>query len=137
MRIRNTHGLREIHVHMGMFDFGVNVVVGPKEKLLGYVLWKLEIEKGSQRERHITDFLDEEKRGCHISIIGFCPIIWIPAFPRTPREHATLAHEAIHGVFKLFAWADMPLTNDTEEVMTHATAHIVNAVLEEKVKQQR
>lgn len=117
---------------MGMFDFGVNVVIGPKEELLSYVLYKLEVEKGSQDERNLTEFIDDEKRGCHVSWRGFCPIVWIPRFPRTSREHATLSHECLHAVYRLFAWVSMPISSDTEEVATHALAHLVDAVLSER-----
>lgn len=60
---------------------------------------------------------------------GYVPIIWIPKKPRTAREHATLAHECLHVIFHLFEWANIPITRDTEEVMTHSMAYLItNAI---------
>lgn len=129
MNWRNVRGMRELHVHMGMFDFGVNVVIGPKEKLLKYVMHKLEVEHGSEDHRRLDRFISGGKRGCHFSWRGFCPIVWIPRIPRTPEEHGTLSHESVHAVYSLFDWVEMPITQDTEEVMTHATSFLVSSVL--------
>lgn len=117
--------MKEIHIHMGMFDFGVNVAIGGFSNLNKYVRYKLEDE---------TMDIPDIARGWYIARRGFCPIIWIPQFPKTPRQHATLAHEAIHVACRLMEWAAIPKNEDTEEVLTHATAHIVNAVLEQKKK---
>lgn len=132
--VTTVRGMREIHIPLGMFDFAVNVVTGPRENLLRYVLWKLEVKPGTQDERRLTEFVSEEKRGCHVSWAGFCPIVWIPRIPQTPREHGTLAHEAYHAVCRLMYWADMPMTQDTEEVMAHAISHLVTRVLEARNK---
>lgn len=127
MRIRTVKGLRELHVHMGMFDFGVNVAIGPIEKLTPYVRYKLEdpdFGKGDDAPRVLA-----QGRGWYVARVGFCPIIWIPRMPKTPREHGTLAHESIHAVMRMMEWASIPTNYDTEEVVTHAVSHIVTTVL--------
>lgn len=127
MRDRTVHGLREIHVHMGMFDYGVNVAIGPIENLTPYVRYKLddpEFGKGDDAPRVMA-----RGRGWYIARQDFCPIIWIPRFPKTPREYGTLAHESIHAVSRMLEWASIPVNYDTEEVLTHATSHIVTTVL--------
>lgn len=121
-RVRQTRGMRELCIHMGLFDFTVAVVTGPYANLAKYIQWKHENPTYMQSEA--------APRGrCHFTR-GYVPVIWIPRYPKTPREHATLAHEALHAVFHIFDWADLPRTSDTEEVATHAMGFIVASVLE-------
>ena len=126
MRTRNVHGLLELHVHMGMFDFGINVAIGPVENLTRYVRYKLEDEDFGKNDDavRLTD-----GRGWYIARRGFCQIVWIPRFPRSPREYGTLAHESIHAVSRMMEWASIPSNYDTEEVLTHGVSHIVTSVL--------
>ena len=107
-------------VHMGTFDFSVIVVVGDYSEAFKFVCWKFEDN---------TDMGDldmgYEARGRCFFRRGYVPIIWIPAKPKTPREHATYAHECLHAVYHLFEWSGIPATRDTEEVMCHAMSHLI------------
>ena len=118
-------GLKEKHVHMGMFDFGINVVIGDYEGLTPYIQFKFDDKDFN------TDAFDMgyECRGKSVYRVGFCPVIWIPRIPKTAREHATLAHECLHTMYHVQRWAGFPLGDETEEVMAHGMAHIINAVL--------
>jgi len=118
-------GITEKTIHMGVFDFSVIVIIGDYTTACAYVSWKLE-----DKETDLKSFdVGYEPRGKCFFRQGYVPVIWIPKRPKTAREHATLAHESLHAVFHLFEWANIPLTRDTEEVMTHAMAHIItNAV---------
>ena len=122
-------GLKEIHVHMGMFDFGINVVIGDYKSLTPYIQYKFDDKEFN------TDYFDNGYacRGKTVFRSGYCPVIWIPRKPRTPREHATLAHECLHAVYHLQRWAGFKLGDDTEEVMAHGMAHIINEVLTSKI----
>ncbi len=114
-------GITEKKIHMGLFDFVVIVIVGDYTVAKSYVAWKFE-----DKETDFDEFNREyEPRGMCFSRRGYVPIIWIPKKPKTKREHATLAHESLHAVFHLFDWVNLPLNRDTEEVMTHAMAHII------------
>ena len=106
---------------MGVFDFEVLVVIGDYKTACAFVSWKV-----GDKEIDFTS-LDRgyEPRGRCFFRRGYVPIIWIPRKPQSPREHATLAHECLHAVFHLFEWVDLPLTRDTEEVMTHAMSHLI------------
>lgn len=118
-------GITEREIHMGVFDFTVIVVVGDYKTACAYVLWKFE-----DKETDLEAFdMNYKPRGKCFFKQGCVPVIWIPKNPKTAREHATLAHECLHAVFHLFEWANIPLTRDTEEVMTHSMAHLItNAV---------
>lgn len=114
-------GITEKKIHMGMFDFVVIVIIGDYTVAKSYVSWKFE-----DKETDLDEFNREyEPRGMCFFRRGYVPIIWIPKKPKTKREHATLAHESLHAVFHLFDWINLPLNRDTEEVMTHAMAHII------------
>ena len=81
-------GLKEKHVHMGMFDFGINVVIGDYEGLTPYIQFKFD-----------------------------------------DKEFNTDAFECLHTMYHVQRWAGFPLGDETEEVMAHGMAHIINAVL--------
>ncbi len=121
-------GVVEKQVHMGAFDFIVNVVIGDYKAACAYTLWKFDDEK-TNLEEYDMGYIP---RGKCFFRRGYAPIVWIPKIPKTPREYATLSHECLHAVFHLFEWASIPLTRDTEEVMTHSMAHIISSVLSKK-----
>ena len=106
---------------MGTFDFDVIVIVGDYKTALKYASWKFD-----DRETDLEGWdMNYIPRGKCFFRQGYVPVVWIPRKPRTAREHATYAHECLHAVFLLFEWAGLPLTRDTEEVMTHAMAHLI------------
>lgn len=118
-------GLKEIRTKMGLFDFDVLCVVGQYEKAMRYIRWKFEEPNLSD------DYFDVgyEPRGRTFFRPGYVPVIWIPKKPRGAREYATLAHEAHHAVSHMMDWAGLRRNDDTEEVITHAMAHIINNIL--------
>lgn len=125
--------LQIINTHMGLFEFDIRTVVGDYDDAFAYVarIYEDNIES-------MQDIIPEEQRGFvargrTFYRTGYVPIIWIPRRPKTSRELATLAHEAIHAVSHLFDWAGMYINHETEEVLAHSVAHVVNRVLE-KVK---
>ena len=118
-------GFKEIRTSMGLFDFDVICIVGDYKNAGKYIRWKFEDKEFSPEKWD----LGYEPRGKCFFSQGYVPVIWIPKKPRTPREIATLAHECIHAVFHLFAWASLSMTRDTEEVLCHSTAHLVNNIL--------
>lgn len=114
-------GIIENRVHMGVFDFSTIVVVGDYRTALAYVRWKFE-DKTSRLEESDIGYVS---RGKCFFRVGYVPIIWIPKRPTSKREHATYAHECLHAVWHMFDWANIPITRDTEEVMTHSMAHLI------------
>lgn len=130
MKEQSTKGkklnLQEIRVNMGLFDFDVLFAIGDYSKMQEYIKWKYE-DKYFALENFDKGY---ECRGKCFYRVGYVPIIWIPRRPKTPREYATLAHECLHAIFHLFEWAGLPITRDTEEVVTHSQAHLINGLLE-------
>lgn len=117
------NNMEEIHINMGMFDFGINVLIGSNKNLEEYVRYKIEDETFYMQN-------PEKAYGWHIHYEDYCPIIWIPKKPKTPKEHATLCHESIHAVFSMYNWAHMQPLSSNDEVMCHAVGYIVKTVLE-------
>ena len=106
---------------MGAFDFTVITIIGDYKEALKYVRWKCD-DMETDFESFDKNYLPAGK--CFFRE-GYVPIIWIPRKPKTPREYGTLAHEALHAVYHMFDWANLPMTLDTEEVMTHSMTHII------------
>lgn len=120
--IKKEFGYKEVRVEMGMFEFDVLCIVGHHRNLNKYARWKFEDDQFS--------YDSENARGCCLHRLGYVPVIWLPKKPRTAREHATLAHECLHAVCRLFDWAGMKMSRDNEEVVTHAMSHLVTNILE-------
>lgn len=121
MKKKKWKGITEKTIHMGAFDFSVIIVIGDYKTACAYVSWKFD-----DKETDLGSFdMGYIARGKCFFRQGYVPIIWIPRKPRTAREHATLAHECLHAVFHLFEWASLPITRDTEEVMTHSMSHLI------------
>jgi len=120
--------LKEIPIHMGMFDFGINCVIGDYKGVDEYIQTKFD-----DPEFKASNF-DQgyEPRGKCLYCPGYQPVIWIPRYPKTPREHATLAHESLHAMFHVVRWAAIPIDDSTEEVMTHGMAHIIHEIIKSK-----
>lgn len=121
-------GFKEVPVHMGMFDFTINVVIGDYKSLTPYIQYKFD-------DPHFnTEHFDGGYECCGKTVYahGYCPVIWIPRIPKTAREHATLAHECLHAMYHVHRWAGFPLDDSTEEIVTHGMAHIINEVLKNK-----
>lgn len=124
-------GLKEIRIDLGMFKYTIICVVGPYDRLPKYLAWKNDISAG-EATRSLNP---EGYKG-----LTFCydkravPIVWIPKAPSEPGDVATLAHEMIHAMFFFFRWVEMPVGDDSEEVLAHGVAHCVTTVLTELAK---
>ena len=119
------HGFKEIRIEMGVFNFSIICIIGDYKNCGKYIQWKFE-DKDFNAEAWDMNYIPNGKVFFRQ---GYVPILWIPRKPRTTREHATLAHEALHCVYHLFEWANLSMTRDTEEVVAHSMAYIVNEVL--------
>ena len=115
---------KTFQIHAGTYDFGINFcITGDKEKIVRWVNWKLE-----------TDYVRPEDFDClgkRIFRYGYCPIVWLPKIPKTPTEFGTAQHEIFHSVCDVMRWANIPLTNDTEEAYCHLIKHITKKFLEQ------
>lgn len=119
------YGFKEKRINMGCFDFNVICIIGDYKNCGKYIQWKFD-DKEFNAENWDMGY---EPRGKVFFRRGYVPVLWIPRKPKTPREYATLSHESLHCVYHLFEWASIPMTRDTEEVVTHSMAHIINEVL--------
>lgn len=115
--------MQRLRLHLGVFDYTVRVVL--TEDRHAAVRWI----RGFLEDPRIEDERLDQNRGCVFHREGYAPVIWLPRKPRTPVEHATLAHEAMHVTRFVMLWAGIALSDDSEEVWTHTTGSIVKAVL--------
>lgn len=110
-------------IPMGMFEYNVRVVITEdfnRAKKYAAKIYEEPID---------DDIVDELARGRLFRKINYIPILWIPAYPKEPRDYATLAHECVHAVATMFEWAQIPQAWQTEEVECHAVGHLVNEIL--------
>lgn len=119
--------LEEIYVHMGMFDFAVYCILGDYDNSCKYVAWKFEEPEFENLAQDSNK--GYRPRGKTFFRSGYVPVIWIPSKPTTPRELATLAHECLHATFRMMDWAGVPAIIETDEVICHAMAHLMNQIL--------
>jgi len=119
------HGFLEKRIHMGVFDYSVICIIGDYKKTEKYVRWKFD-DKDFTADDWDMGYVP---RGKVFFRRGFVPILWIPRKPKTAREYSTLAHEALHCVYHLFEWANLPMSRDTEEAAAHSMAYIINEIL--------
>lgn len=123
----NKFGLKEIRTHMGIFDYAVICIIGDEKKVNKYISWKFEdTEEAYEGEKHESGC---GARGLTFFKPGYVPVIWIPRKPKTPREYATLSHECLHAINLMFRWVGLKMTKETEEVSTHAMAHLITNIL--------
>jgi len=125
MKKKEVIPFKEIRASMGLFDFQVICIMGDYKHVNKYMAWKFD-SPDFDTEGYDMGY---DCRGKCFYKTGYVPVVWIPRKPKTPREYATLAHECLHAIFHLFEWASIPITRDTEEVMTHSMAHLINEFL--------
>lgn len=106
---------------MGVFDYSVDIIIGPKDKAWTFVSNKY----GDDEIRPIGN-----ERGMCFCRTGFTPTVWIPEPAVTPRQIGTLAHEALHACIHLMAWAGVKVDEDDDETLCHALAWIVVNMVE-------
>lgn len=120
--------MKVVNTHLGLFDYTIRVIIGDYQEGLKYV-----------HRLYGDDIYDSTVDGyvprgqCHHKP-GYVPIVWIPSYPKTPREYATLSHEIIHAALHVFDWAGMSVNEHTEEVLCHTVGHVVTNVLEKAAK---
>lgn len=69
----------------------------------------------------------EENRGICFYNKGAYPIICLPTKPRTAKQIATLAHEAVHAVTYIFKYIEEPLCG---EVFCYSVEAIIRSTLQ-------
>ena len=119
---KSKRGVREYKLHMGTFDFTIVGIICDYKEAGKFVAWEFEDKEFN------LDAWDKgyEPLGKCFFRRGYTPVIWLPRQPKTARERATFAHEALHAVFHLFEWANLSMNRETEEVAGHALGHIVS-----------
>lgn len=123
-------GLGYHRVHMGIFDFDVIFITGEYSAAVKYCEHLFEDDQIAEYDEAING--GYAPRGKCFMRDGYVPVVWVPGYPESSREYATLAHECIHAVRYLFHWVHLPFDDSTEEVHAHAVGHLVNSYLEKK-----
>jgi len=114
---------RTFKINGGCYDFDVHCCISRDEKkVIRYVNSIL----GLPSANNIA--VKEDSLKCLGKIFhrwGYCPVVWIPSIPRTPRQHATVVHELFHATCQVMKWVEIPLDDSSEEAYTHLISHLI------------
>jgi Xaa-Pro aminopeptidase len=114
--------MKVIRIELPPFDYRIIVIIGKHSDALHYM-------------RRLTggtfDFLEDALGQC-VYIKGWCPFIWLPRKPKTPKEISTAAHEAVHAALWLMDWAKVGASAGEDEFFGHTVGYIVKRILEIK-----
>lgn len=114
---------KTFYVDCGTYEFGINFCVTEDlKKASRYINFKLELP--SEKNTRVTEKDFNGILGKVFSIHGYCPIVWIPGFPKTPTEIGTAIHEIFHVVCDCLNWAEIPLAESSEEAYCHLIKYI-------------
>lgn len=118
-------GFKEILIEYEMFGYEIACIVGPLKNVPKYVAHYHHREPPS---------LEELKTGYGWTFYssGRAPIVWIPRFPKNPREYGTLAHEVAHAVTAMLDWKGVPIKANCDETFCNALGYGVTKILEAK-----
>lgn len=115
-------GIKEKSVHLGMVDAEIVFAIGKIDHLQEYVAFKFECDKEDVEVK-------DNVYGYCFSHDGHCPIIWLPRYPLSNQELATLAHECFHAAMEVGRWANIPVDKYTEEFTAHCIRFIMQSFL--------
>lgn len=111
--------LEEFEVPIFNSEYSVLIVIGEKDRALGYAKHYLTI---------VEDDDVKDKRGCCWMEHMKKPLIWVGLERNTNHFYSTLAHEAVHAVQHIF---DEIGETHSKEIFAHCVGAIV-AYIEEK-----
>lgn len=104
---------KPLKINGGTFDLDIYVYTGTDTTYL---------------KREIGDITKIEINGCNFEARGltfynysYPIVIW---FPEYPKDNSILNHELLHAVIALMQWANIPLTNETEEIYTYELQYL-------------
>ena len=103
----------EFTIPGGEFDLGVKVLVtSDLEYAVKYVQKNLDstVQAGDFDARGVT-FPSRD---------GLSPIVWVPNLD----DPAVVQHELLHATIDIMKWANVPLTEDTEEVYAYELQYL-------------
>ena len=109
---------------MGMMDYDINFLIGSVKNVEEYVSYKFEYDK--------FELGKHQAYGWHFYLEDYCSIVWVPHFPRTPREYGTFFHEISHAIIRMMDWAGVTINIENDEVFCHALRHLGQKVLEQR-----
>jgi len=104
---------KPIKINGGTFDIDIYIYTGVDTNFL-----KKEINKLTNIDVIGNDF---ENRGMTFYNIGYPIVIW---FPDYPKDNSILNHELLHAVIAIMNWANIPLTNETEEIYAYELQYL-------------
>ena len=110
----------------GIFDVTAYAVISEDlDRVAEFVAFKH--DQGDTKE--LKEGL-ESARGMFFHHPTYCPIVWLPSKPKTPREIATMSHELAHLTSWVCRWAHIEHCEKTEETFCHLLSHLTNQLLE-------
>lgn len=115
-------GIKEKSVHLGMVDAEIVFAIGKIDHLQEYVAFKFECDKEDVEVK-------DNVYGYCFHTDGYCPIVWLPRYPISDRELATLAHECFHASMYVARHLNLPVDKYSEEVIAHCIRYLMQSFL--------
>ncbi len=123
---------KQFYIDAGTYDFGINFCITPDlQKAVKFINYKLKLPNSDRLAIKTTEL---DSLGMCICSNGYCPIVWLPAYPITPQQFGILFHEIFHAVCDCMQWAHIQLTQSSEEAYCHLISHITKKFFETQNK---
>lgn len=104
---------KPIKINGGTFDLDIYIYTGTDTTYL-----KKEIGDLVNIKLTGDDF---ETRGLTLYNYSYPIVMW---FPEYPKDNSLLNHELLHAVIAIMRWANIPLTEDTEEIYAYELQYL-------------
>jgi hypothetical protein len=112
-------------IHLTTYNYALWLVVGDPKRTLALMRNVWELTPATDDLPSPESFARCRGRCCSRGP-DHCVFLWFPRVPRTPREIATVAHEALHAVGHILdQWACVKYDSNNDEPYTHLLACIV------------
>lgn len=119
------------YIRADVYKRGITIYIGTKESLLEFVRKaysennKLieEVKEHIKGDAEATTYLEE----------GGQSLIWVPKFPKNPKQIAIMAHEILHATFVLMDYVGAEYRyNGPNEPYTYLFEYFLSKALNEK-----
>lgn len=119
------------YIRADVYRRGITIFIGPKKDLPTFV--KKAFKGNKTLLESIKDSLKEDSLGTTYHEDFGQSLIWIPKWPKTPKELGTLAHEILHATMNMLDYIDVEYRyGGPNEPYTYLFEFLFTEALEEK-----
>lgn len=120
------------YIRADVYKRGITVYVGPKESLPDFV------EKAFSENKKLIEEVKEHTKSSGVEATTYLEeggqsLIWVPKFPKNPKQIAIMAHEILHATFVLLDHVGVEYRYEgPNEPYTYLFEYFLNRALNEK-----